>query len=361
MASGILGSGRLGNFILGAFDTDEEAGLPGGNTLAMTVGASCSIVRTREVGSTLSLTQSARSHLIKITVGNELSVFTTVFDPITFTLIDVPSDSEGLRDGASVIMETSKDLGNILSLGQGATVYLVSATAIEVEGQNTLILTSGANTNIEGDAGNSLAMTQGALVDNNRPGGSTLVLTDGASVILIRPLSAGNTLVLGQGATYFLVHNCTENLYTPFVGSSTTGPTPPPSSLPTTSGTTGLRLQYPSSGPVTDEMILKGPNLGNGQRIVKSRISRESRGGSLIVYSDPIWPKFDTLVISISALNESQKADLLDFVEAHIGEEVKLIDNENRAWTGLVIPNDMFTQDGHCSYTASFEFEGSRV
>jgi hypothetical protein len=50
-------------------------------------------------------------------------------------------------------------------------------------------------------------------------------------------------------------------------------------------------------------------------------------------------------------------------MEEHIGEDIKLIDWENRLWAGVLSNiQDPIVQDGRgCQYTASFEFEGTKV
>jgi hypothetical protein len=62
-------------------------------------------------------------------------------------------------------------------------------------------------------------------------------------------------------------------------------------------------------------------------------------------------------------LTESEAQDLLTFMEEHIGEDIKLIDWENRLWAGVLSNiQDPIVQDGRgCQYTASFEFEGTKV
>jgi hypothetical protein len=50
-------------------------------------------------------------------------------------------------------------------------------------------------------------------------------------------------------------------------------------------------LQYPATGDAIDTLELRPPNLGNKDRLGFNRISRETRGGTLIVFADPMWPK----------------------------------------------------------------------
>ena len=69
---------------------------------------------------------------------------------------------------------------------------------------------------------------------------------------------------------------------------------------------TRFQLFSPATGTVTDSVTLRAPNLGNKDRLSFNRIVRETRGGTLIVFADPIWPKLETLVLSFSGLSATQ-------------------------------------------------------
>jgi hypothetical protein len=120
-----------------------------------------------------------------------------------------------------------------------------------------------------------------------------------------------------------------------------------------------FQLVYPSMGAVTDSVALKTPNLGNKDRLSFNRVLRETRGGTLIVYADPIWPKVQTLVLTFSGLLRVEAHELLAFVDAYLGQEVGLIDWEHRYWRGVITtPDDPVIEDKFDSFTANFSFEG---
>ena len=90
-----------------------------------------------------------------------------------------------------------------------------------------------------------------------------------------------------------------------------------------------------------------------------NRISRETRGGTLIVYADPIWPKIQTLALTFSGLRSTEVQELLQFLDDHLGQQIGLLDWEHRHWIGVVMtPDDPVVQDDKDSFSASFEFEG---
>ena len=91
---------------------------------------------------------------------------------------------------------------------------------------------------------------------------------------------------------------------------------------------------------MTDSVTLRAPNLGNKDRLSFNRIVRETRGGTLIVFADPIWPKLETLVLSFSGLSSTQSQQLLAFLETHLGEEIGLLD-----WEGPVLAGRHYDAD----------------
>jgi hypothetical protein len=119
-----------------------------------------------------------------------------------------------------------------------------------------------------------------------------------------------------------------------------------------------FQLVYPPTGTVTDSVTLRAPDLGNKDRLNFNRINRETRGGTLIVFADPIWPKTQTLVLSFSALKQAEGQDLLSFLENHVGQEIGLMDWESRYWQGVVLKNDPLVEDSPDRFSIGFEFEG---
>ena len=117
---------------------------------------------------------------------------------------------------------------------------------------------------------------------------------------------------------------------------------------------------YPAVTP-SDTLTLRSPELGNKDRLSFNRISRETRGGTLVVYADPIWPKTQVQVLSFTGLTETQAADLLNFMSNHLGLEIGFVDWERRLWKGIITnPTDAVTQDGRgAMFSASLEFEGA--
>ena len=271
---------------------------------------------------------------------------------------------EGLQDSASAARPLAAAVRQPIPLVQSASVVRVKPTAISLSAESVLELLGEVHPSPTGDTGNWLSLAQAATVDACKTTQSTLTLASQATAAHSGPRGAASVLVLDQAVSYSIVLSGIREQYHPFVGTGAGGaPTPPavtvgtpaPSELP-------FQLFFPATGTVTDSVTLRAPNLGNKDRLSFNRIVRETRGGTLIVFADPIWPKLETLVLSFSGLSSTQSQQLLAFLETHLGEEIGLLDWEGRCWQGVIMtPTNPVVQDARDSYSASLEFEGELV
>lgn len=180
--------------------------------------------------------------------------------------------------------------------------------------------------------------------------------------------SISQDVEIGHSLTYYVLDACGKKSYMPYIGESTinASPTPPDEELPFVPGLPeGERFQllYPGIGEATDTVELRAPNLDNRERLAFTRINRETRGGRLTVFADPVWPQVNTLVLSFSGLKKTEVDSLQDFLKNYLGQEVGLIDWEGHQWVGVITtPTDQAIQDsgGVCGrgWTVSLEFEG---
>ena len=283
--------------------------------------------------------------------GYQYNALTYTYDP-TY---------EGLQDAASVYRPLAAAVQQPIPLVQSAFVVQVKPTAISLSAESVLELLGEVHPSPTGDSGNWLVFSQTATVDQCKTTQSALALIGQAAAAHSGPRGATSALSLGQAISYSIVLSGIRQQYHPFVGEGVEGaPTPPsvtvepppPSELP-------FQLFYPATGTVTDSVTLRAPNLGNKDRLSFNRIVRETRGGTLIVFADPIWPKLETLVLSFSGLSATQSQQLLAFLETHLGEEIGLLDWEGRCWQGVIMtPTNPVVQDTRDCYSVSLEFEG---
>lgn len=325
--------------------------------------ASVVVVRKLAAESPLALTQSeVTARPWYLSVETPLQTITEEYDPQVDDLVE---QIEGLQDTANAARPLPLPVHQPIPLGQSASVVKVKPTAINVSAESVLELLGEVRPNKTGDVRHWLAFTQAATVDKCKPARSALELAADATVARSGQRDADSALSLQQSATYYLVSAGVLQRYHPFVGAGAPGaPTPPPLELegPRSGVTVTFQLVYPATGTVTDSVTLRAPNFGNKDRLGFNRVLRETRGGTLIVFADPMWPKIQTLVLNFSGLRSNQAQQLLTFLDAHLGEEVGVYDWEYRYWTGVITtPTDPVVQDGKDRFSASFEFEGELV
>jgi len=168
------------------------------------------------------------------------------------------------------------------------------------------------------------------------------------------------TLGIGHSLTYYFDTGCIRKSYSPFIGESTASAINPPGvQLPFIQDSTKqFRLEYPALGMVEDTILLRAPELDNIDQNVTSRINRETRGGNLIIFADPTWPKVNIIKISFIGLLEAEAISLQDFIINHLGKDILLTDWEGREWIGIITEKDVISQTSDCNWSASFSFEG---
>ena len=296
---------------------------------------------------------------IRVTATSELTTFEEVWDGESLVL-----EATGLRDEASIIADLSFSALSVIPIQHEASAHVALATGISASASSSLSFSHRAVPQaIEESTTNTLVLAQTAVGLAGKPGESVLSLTQTGAVIIDRGITGTSTLSLQQSVTYTLIIGNTKCQYSPFVGenSDPDAPSPPPAEIdgPMVGIQVPFQLVYPSTGVVTDSVALKTPNLGNKDRLGFQRVIRETRGGTLIVYADPIWPKTQTLALTFSGLLRVEAHELLTFIDDHLGLEIGLIDWEHRFWRGIIIqPDEPVIEDRFDYYTVNFEFEG---
>lgn len=103
---------------------------------------------------------------------------------------------------------------------------------------------------------------------------------------------------------------------------------------------------------------LRNPEFGNTDAIEVRRINRKTRGGDLMVYRDPIWPKTRTFQVKFAFLREDDLSRLLDFVHRTVGQIVSYTDYEGQVWSGIITtPESEVSVQGRNNHVAQFTFQ----
>lgn len=296
----------------------------------------------------------------------------TFIDPITGELLI--NEPFGIDHEATVTIIANKLLSSIISFGQEAKVVHLKASAISRLATSTITATDEASSGPFLFAESIIEVTQSATAVIGITAASviefitdeTIGLQDGqlATVTIVRNLSAVSTIEIEQSFLAILINDLTECEYQPQIGNvgstEIQRPTLPPI-IPITSDR--FRLVYPDfrtlgSGTPLEDIILRAPLFGNREGIQSVRVQRETRGGELIIFKDPIWAQFYTLSFQFDSLKHEDAFALLRFIEETIGLEIGIQDHEGNLWAGtLTNPEEAITHDNRTGYSATLEFE----
>ena len=337
----------------------------GESTLTLTESATA--VQAVGASDTLTFTEGHTTQCVfNTTTVEELIVSEEEFDPSTGLISTV---STGLSDAATAHLPIPETVSDVIPILEVAVGWVVPATGFTEVAEDTISLTESGSVVTPIRANDHIGLTEAATAKVGQPATDSLDLTESATATMnYGSAVASDDLNLYEGMGFQLSEERDCDLtttYSPFVGASSdpSAPTPPPTSYPDVHSTTGFRLQYPETGVVTDELLLRSPNFGDKDRLSPHRLNQETRGGDLIVFADPIWPKVQTLLFSFSGLTKVEARALQTWYDDYLGQEIRLIDHEDRLWRGVITQvTDPIVQDGRgCQWTGSFEFEGEKV
>ncbi len=286
-----------------------------------------------------------------------VQAITSELDTTTYEMVDV---IEGLDCDATASRPISVSAHQAIPLFVSAAKVRVKPDAIDVSADATLSLNCAAAKNQYGSALAWVLLDAEASVDKCSVVVAAVMPVASASVTHTTAQAATASIDTEVSVTYVIESSGIEFEYHPFVGAGAEdAPTPPSTTPPATLDTTiPFQLYYPATGTPTDSLLLRTPQFGNRERLSFNRINQETRGGTLLVYADPQWPKTQTLVLSFAGLTSSEAKGLLTFMETYLGYEIGLLDWEHRYWRGVITRPDAVVQDSRDSYSASFEFEG---
>lgn len=324
-----------------------------------------------------------------VSAESELEGFTIVFDPVTLQPEEIPFAitqeaeyqlSVANRFATTIISFATTAVGtHLFGTDHDASSTLVltqDATSLIRPTENTIILTDEADYVLANEARTDLLFpsVNVEVYDPVTDTISIVVVPDGqfAVVRVDQAIAAISTIAVKQAAAYSLERNTTKCFYSPFVGGSEDpdAPTPPSTTLPVQSfdpTTTRFKLVVPTFGEISggsstaDSITLKAPRFGNKEGAQKTRVNRESRGGTLIIYADPEWPEFYTLTYEFAGLKQAIAFELLRFVSDNLGLEVGVQDHEGRTWKGTILnPDEVITEDHRDSFSAMIQLEAQR-
>lgn len=192
---------------------------------------------------------------------------------------------------------------------------------------------------------NNLSLTQSVELTEINPASSTLSLTSTATYDAVFNRSLSSSLLLTHIVTVGTFDRDEVSIgYTP----------------PTLLTKNFILLTHPYTSP-TVLLELKTPEFDNVEQLEFRRINRRTRGNTLEIYRAGYWPKAERLILKFIGLTEAKAKDLLVFFDKSLGDEIGLLDHENRQWRGIITTpaEKIVDRDGRgCNFSADFEFEG---
>jgi hypothetical protein len=327
----------------------------------------------------VAIDQTVRTNIQSYALTSNIDIITptTVIGPYYVSAISITQWTEaeyndegelevtllGLQDSATVATTPGRRASTHVGLEQLAHKVRLKASAISLSASNTLELAAGvpaiAYLDVVSDLDlNTSADTKGAFSENSVEFSSVVTYNT-----VFAPRLASNELDIIS--SFFAVPQhfslCT---YSPFTG-STTDPAAPKNILNNQPvidpARRGVTLFYPWSAPTTT-LNLRGPDLGNRNRLEFQRINRETRGGTLVIWADPMWPKNERLVLNFSGLTESEGQSALAFIAQSLGKEIGFTDWEGNTVYGVIMtPSEPLVRDGRKSLSLGFEIEISHT
>jgi len=284
-----------------------------------------------------------------VACSDALQTVSYALDPVTLTSVETIT---GLQDTFTATRLHAETQFDALALADSFSAYLLKVAAKEVSCGDTIALTEDCRRTKTGNFPDFLALTDSFSASICKWAADSLAFAEELTVMRSGALTCSDSLDYSERVLPFKIDGDILYRYSP-------AGVLDPLNASLSGVTTTFQLLFPATGTVTDSVILRAPNLGNKDRLSFNRVLRETRGGTLIVYADPMWPKIERLVLSFSGLQRAETQQLLAFFANHLGVEVGLLDWEQRCWQGLIMtPEAPVVEDTRGRFSASFEFEG---
>lgn len=326
-----------------SFKLNDDFNIPASNTLNLSDSASVgNFIFERDLPDGSPGDPGGGDAVLQLVQSVFLSGDRQLFPIDTLALVQAVSVRQAVVNvDLTSFLSLSQELGRVLPEAASSDLQLLQEMFRIFKPENTLTLTQSA-------VGAALKIIE-----------SSLTFSQAVTKLQEYARTISSPLTLAQSAFYLLNDPDVCN-YNPSVGVVSSGITPPPTTAPTLSKAT-LQLRFPADTP-TLTTTLNNPEFGNTDTLSFNRVKRQSRGGTLLVFADPTWPKHQRLRMQIENLKIDSRNQLQIFLESSLGQEILLDDWENRTWRGIIVnPDAEFTQTGKNRYSITLEFEGNLV
>ncbi len=297
---------------------------------------------------------------IRLSASDSLIITEDVFDEDTVTWTTV---STGIEQSATRQTTFYREAHQHLTIQQVGFNYVSDPTKwIPKFAEHIITIIDNAVRTDPVTAIDSITIVSTASFDIIKGITDILTIVDVASLIKVLNIEASNVITIEQAHGYTLIRDNTLCTYSPFIGnSSSIDVLPPLATGPVIVEYDNVQLSYPLNSP-TDTLTLRGPELGNQNNLNFQRINRETRGGTLTIYADPIWPKMETMILEFYGLSEINSQDALTFIATSLGKIIRIRDWEGQLWSGVIVSNNPIIRNGKgCSNSISMTIEVNKI
>ncbi|KKN21259.1 hypothetical protein LCGC14_0927160 [marine sediment metagenome] len=301
--------------------------------------------------SDLTLAVEATYSTSQFTVFSRLTTFAFEVDPITGNIITV---EKGLSSEAKAERPiTNREVSNVIEISQSSIFELDRVGYFERSAESIITITSTVERIFTAES--ILTLISTAESELEEPPTSVITITQAAVFEATLNRAATTAITITQTVNYEVTDRFDHCTYSPFIGSSTdlNAPTAPSVTQPTISTAGAVILERGA-----DVLTLRLPELGNRDRLDFTRINRESRGGVLYIYSDPIWPKTENMQLDFLGCTEVEMQSILTFIANTLGHEIIIHDWENRSWYGFITnPDTPVVRDNRGTSSIALELD----
>lgn len=337
------------NFNLGQVTTHNVKFVSAENIFALDQVIIASQPNLISVSDLFTFSQVVRSNVALFSPSNQLDFSQSVaFQiPLSFDINQTFNLGQSVTIRQAIV---NISVGNILSYGQSAAkskeLFAVSNVVVDQSVKLTFDRTVVQPFNIW----QSFSYDLTRLLINEYPFGQSIVINRESTYVLSQPFTFNQSVLVFTSDL--------ECVYAPVRNPDSLVSAVPP----TFTYVNNVRFYWPYSAP-TEEVLFRTPKAGNTENLQQVRFFDESRGGEVLNFQRPDAPEQQRLVLNFEELTQSQVNDMLDFIDASLGQEIGYRDYESRTWKGIITnPEAEFTQVGpNCRFTANIEFVGELV
>lgn len=274
-----------------------------------------------DISEVLLLSEAVRSNLKTASVSEQLDFTESVSSQHKFISIDEKINfNETVVGGKSV----QKNISESLSLAESIYPHVYEVDVNEILTLSELLTRSVIN--------EQLVFTEAVSVDVVRVASDLITLTESLTLTVTKNLNINESLIFTEGVKGYTFDTCTPSLQI-----------------------NNHQVVYDCNG---DIITLPAPDFGNVEGMEFNRVNRRTRGGDLIIYRDPTWPKSKTFNYKWTALKKETREQVIQFSRRNIGKLMTMNNYEGNLFTGIIRgPETKFTEDRRDLHSVEILFE----